>query len=55
VNLTQTEKKGRVRKIKLVDDVRSAIDKYEHLYTFTTHNMRNTFLKELRQSMSDSR
>mmetsp|Transcript_17731 Transcript_17731/g.45145 ORF Transcript_17731/g.45145 Transcript_17731/m.45145 type:complete len:217 (-) Transcript_17731:835-1485(-) len=55
VSLTKADKKGRVRKIKLVDEVRAAIDQYEHLYTFTTHNMRNTFLKELRQSMSDSR
>lgn len=57
VSLTQTRKHlvGREAKQEVLQDLRSAIDKYENIYVFTTENMRNTLLKQLRTTWSDSR
>lgn len=57
VALTQTRKHivGREKKQSILEDIRSTVDKYEHIYVFSTENMRNSSLKELRTELSDSR
>lgn len=55
VSLTQTKKKGLEFKQKIIEDVQTCCDKYKHIFLFSVHNMRNTHLKEVRQSWSGSR
>ncbi|XP_054267950.1 mRNA turnover protein 4 homolog [Macrosteles quadrilineatus] len=55
VSLTKTTKKGMAMKQQLVEDVRKFLDKYENLFVFTTNNMRNGPLKDLREEWKDSR
>lgn len=57
VTLTKTRKHlvGRDSKQEVVEDLRSAVDKYASIYVFRTENMRNTLLKELRSTWADSR
>ncbi|KAI8379097.1 ribosomal protein L10-domain-containing protein [Radiomyces spectabilis] len=55
VALTQTEKKGREGKEKLIEDIRECADKYDYLWIFSVKDMRNTFLKEVRNDFKTSR
>ncbi|KAL1930765.1 hypothetical protein VTP01DRAFT_10927 [Rhizomucor pusillus] len=55
VNLTNTEKKGREGKEKLIEEIRSCCDKYEYIWVFSVKDMRNTFLKEIRNDFKSSR
>ncbi|KAJ3300780.1 mRNA turnover 4 [Borealophlyctis nickersoniae] len=55
VNLTKTDKKGREGKDELFKQVREAVDTYSHVYIFSVENMRNTFLKDVRNEWKDSR
>lgn len=54
--LTQTRKHmiGHDKKQKIVQTIREYIDKYAHMYVFSTDNMRNALLKDLRAAWSDS-
>jgi mRNA turnover protein 4 len=53
--LTNTVSKGRELKTELIDSIRQAIDKYEHLYVISFENMRSNLFKSLRSQMTDSR
>ncbi|KAI8893993.1 ribosomal protein L10-domain-containing protein [Globomyces pollinis-pini] len=55
VNLTQTDKKGRPAKESLLAQVRQCVDNYSHVYVFLVHNMRNSFMKDVRTHWNDSR
>jgi mRNA turnover protein 4 len=55
VHLTQVDKKGKELSLKLFANVQECVDKYEYAFVFSVENMRNTYLKEVRQELSDSR
>nr|CAG4641964.1 EOG090X0BJA [Eurycercus lamellatus] len=55
ISLTQTKKKGLSGKQQLVEDVRSCVEKYSHVYLFSVQNMRNSKLKFIRNEWKDSR
>lgn len=55
VHLTKTTRKGKELTLKLYANVRECIPKYPYLYVFGVDNMRNTYLKDVRTQLSDSR
>lgn len=57
VALTKTRKAvvGREAKGELLEDIRTQVDKYANIYVFSTQNMRNSKLKDLRGEWKDSR
>merc|ERR1712063_201543 len=55
VTLVQTTKKGMGRKQELAEDIREALENYQRVFVFSTNNMRNTALKEVRQEWKHSR
>jgi mRNA turnover protein 4 len=55
ITLSKTQKKGRVRKESLMEEVRACVDQYQSLYVFTATNMRNAALKDVRASLKSSR
>ena len=55
VTLSKTQKKGRVRKESLMEEVRACVDQYSSLYVFTADNMRNGALKDVRAALKTSR
>jgi mRNA turnover protein 4 len=55
VHLTQTDKKGRAQKSKLIEDLRECADQYSRVYVFDVVNMRNSKLKEAREHWHTSR
>ncbi|KAI9365021.1 ribosomal protein L10-domain-containing protein [Pilaira anomala] len=55
VALTQTDKKGREGKEKLIEDIHQCVDNYDYLYLYSVKDMRNTYLKEIRHDFKDSR
>lgn len=55
VSLAKTAKKGRENKELLVEQLREAMDKYAYIYVLDVQNMRNLFLKEIRQAWQGSK
>ncbi|KAH7041250.1 ribosomal protein L10-domain-containing protein [Microdochium trichocladiopsis] len=55
VHLTNVVKKNREQKEKLFENIREALGEYQHCFVFSIDNMRNTYLKTVRQELSDSR
>ncbi|KAI0002744.1 ribosomal protein L10 [Xylariaceae sp. FL0662B] len=55
VHLTQVNKKTREHKERLFESIRETIPQYQHCFVFSVDNMRNTYLKDVRQELSDSR
>ncbi|XP_052762816.1 mRNA turnover protein 4 homolog [Mya arenaria] len=55
ISLTQTRKKGLELKQKLIEDIRESVDQYARIFTFSVHNMRNTYLKDIRLDWKHSR
>lgn len=55
VHLTNVVKKNREHKEKLFENIREALGEYQHCFVFSVDNMRNTYLKTVRQELSDSR
>ena len=55
VTLSKTQKKGRARKESIVDEVRGCVDAFQACYVFSSDNMRNAALKNVRQTLSGSR
>ncbi|KAI1637635.1 ribosomal protein L10-domain-containing protein [Biscogniauxia mediterranea] len=55
VHLTQVTKKGREHKERLFESIRECATEYQHCFVFAVDNMRNNYLKEVRQELSDSR
>jgi hypothetical protein len=55
VHLTKVDKKGKELTIKLFANIRECLDQYQHCFVFSVDNMRNTYLKDVRNELSDSR
>jgi hypothetical protein len=55
VHLSKTEKKGKELSQKLFANVQEAADTFAYIFVFSVENMRNSYLKEVRQEFSDSR
>ncbi|KAM9814117.1 mRNA turnover protein 4 homolog [Neosynchiropus ocellatus] len=55
VSLTKTAKKGLESKQKLIEELRSCVDTYKHLFIFSVANMRNNKLKDIRTAWKHSR
>lgn len=55
VSLTATKKKGLEFKQNLITEIREYLDEYENVYIISMFNQRNLFLKDLRQTWSDSK
>lgn len=55
VHMSKTTKKGKELTLKLYANVQECIPKYPYIYVFSVHNMRNTYLKDVRTQLSDSR
>ncbi|KAI9827826.1 MAG: mRNA turnover and ribosome assembly protein [Thelocarpon impressellum] len=55
VTLSKTEKKGKDLTLKLFANVRDCVDSYPYCFVFSVENMRNTYLKDVRAELSDSR
>lgn len=53
VPLTATKPKTRSDKESLVDNIRQALSKYQHVYTFDYANLRTKYLKEIRQERAE--
>lgn len=53
--MTQVDKKTREHKERLFENIRECIPNYQHCFVFSVDNMRNTYLKTVRQELSDSR
>ncbi|KAI1133829.1 ribosomal protein L10 [Hypoxylon sp. FL0543] len=55
VHMTQVNKKTKEHKERLFENIRECIPQYQHCFVFSVDNMRNTYLKDVRQELSDSR
>lgn len=55
VHLTNVTKKDKEARVKLFDNIREACDSHPYIYVFGVSNMRNTYLKDVRQHFDDSR
>jgi mRNA turnover protein 4 len=55
VHLSKVEKKGKELTIKIFDAIRESVEKYPYCFVFSVDNMRNTYLKDVRTQLSDSR
>ncbi|KAL9119107.1 MAG: hypothetical protein Q9187_004336 [Circinaria calcarea] len=55
VHTSKTEKKGKELTIRLYANVQECVAKYPYCFVFSVENMRNTYLKDVRAQLSDSR
>ncbi|TGJ82845.1 hypothetical protein E0Z10_g5908 [Xylaria hypoxylon] len=55
IHTSTVTKKTREHKERLFENVRECIPQYQHCFVVTIDNMRNTYLKDVRQELSDSR
>jgi ribosomal protein L10 len=55
VHLTKVDKKGKELTLKLFSNVRECLDEYQYCFVFSVENMRNTYLKDVRNQLSDCR
>ncbi|KAI5280726.1 mRNA turnover and ribosome assembly protein [Ascosphaera aggregata] len=56
VHESKVTKKAHKEQNRLIfKNVQEAVEEYAHLFVFTVDNMRNTYLKDVRQAFSDSR
>lgn len=56
VHTSQVQKKaGKERSQALFQAIHEAIEQYQHVFVFSVENMRNNYLKDIRQAFSDSR
>lgn len=55
VHMSKTQKKGKELTLRLYANIQECIPKYPYIYVFSVHNMRNTYLKDVRTQLSDSR
>jgi len=53
--LSKVDKKGKELSLKLFANVRESLDQYQYCFVFSVENMRNTYLKDVRNEFSDSR
>lgn len=55
VSLTKTNKKGKLLKQQIFEDIRNCATKYKRIFLISVENMRNNKLKDLRNELKDSR
>lgn len=55
VHLTKVDKKGKELSLKTFANVRECLDQYQYCFVFAVENMRNTYLKDVRNDLNDSR
>ncbi|XP_043672939.1 mRNA turnover protein 4 homolog [Vespula pensylvanica] len=55
ISLTKTNKKGKLLKQQIVEDVRNCATKYKRIFLISVQNMRNNIMKDLRNELKDSR
>lgn len=55
ISLTRTKKKGLETKQNLIEEVRDSVDKYARIVIFSVENMRNSKIKDVRNSWKHSR
>lgn len=55
VALTQTAKKGKEAKGKLIEEIREQADAFQYLWVFDVEHMRNNLLQEVRTAWKGSR
>ncbi|PQE30097.1 ribosomal L10 protein [Rutstroemia sp. NJR-2017a WRK4] len=55
VHLSKVDKKGKELSLKLFANVRESLDSYQHCFVFSVDNMRNTYLKDVRNELNDCR
>jgi mRNA turnover protein 4 len=55
VALTQTGKKGKEAKGKLIEEVREQAEQFSYLWVFEVEHMRNNLLQEVRTAWKGSR
>jgi len=55
VHLSKTTKKGKALTLKLYANIQECIPQHPYIYVFAVDNMRNTYLKDVRTRLSDSR
>lgn len=55
VTLAQTEKKGKDNKVRIFDDVRSALDEYKYVFVLQLDEVRTPVLQELRNDWAGSK
>jgi len=55
VHLTKTDKKGKELSLKLFANVQEAAETFQHIFVFSVENMRNSYLKGVRNEFADSR
>ena len=55
VHLSKVTKKGKELNLKTFANVQESVSTYPYLYVFTVNNMRNSYLKDVRTTLSDSR
>lgn len=55
VALTQTSKKGKEAKAKLIDEVREQAEQFSYLWVFEVEHMRNNLLQEVRTAWKGSK
>lgn len=55
VHTSKTQKKGRELNLRQYANIEQYIEQYPFLYVFSVYNMRNSYLKEVRSQLSDSR
>jgi hypothetical protein len=55
VHLSKVEKKGKELTLKTFANIQKCVHEYPYIYVFSVENMRNTYLKDVRVQLSDSR
>ena len=55
VHTSKVEKKGKELTLRLYANIQECVAKYAYIYVFSVENMRNTYLKDVRTQLSDSR
>ncbi|KAG4426293.1 hypothetical protein IFR04_000476 [Cadophora malorum] len=55
IHLSKVDKKGKELTLKLFSNVRECLDEYQYCFVFSVENMRNTYLKDVRNDFNDSR
>jgi mRNA turnover protein 4 len=55
VHLSKVEKKGKEHTLKTFANIQAAVSAYPWLYVFSVDNMRNSYLKDVRTQLVDSR
>ncbi|MCJ1384423.1 mRNA turnover 4 [Xylographa soralifera] len=55
VHLSKVTKKGKALTLKTYANIQACVAQYAYLYVFSVDNMRNTYLKDVRTQLADSR